>query len=95
MYCSWCSDVLQKAQEYETDVHIVTLMKLQQTADQLNAIFPLDSPAVEPGYLRPPAFMAIERIHNEMKAIMEAHPPPDETNGKIYLGCSDLVRLLC
>lgn len=77
-YLDRCCEALEKAREYETDLHIVALARLHRTADHIHTIFKPDGAADLPKYLRAPVFMAIERIQAELKSIIDAYPASEQ-----------------
>ncbi|KAM5369724.1 hypothetical protein ACJZ2D_008871 [Fusarium nematophilum] len=78
-----CCDALFEAREYESDMYIIALVRMQNTADRAYTIVPAvgwQDPS--PPILRAPVAMAIGSVHRELDTLCKFQPESVKRNSK-------------
>ena len=85
-YISKCCDSLSEAHEYETDLLLVALVRMQRVTDRVFNIMPshsIDFQDPTPAVFRAPFDMAINGVRREMEAFANIQPDLVKQNSKL------------
>lgn len=94
-YVARCCDILQHAQEYDSDKFLIALVRMQRLVLRIHEVTPtphLDTTLPHAFYGS--IYMTMATVKKELDALVESQPPDVECNGKLPYLSSDFGGLI-
>lgn len=80
-YLDGCREVIELAQEYDSDKFLVTLIRIQQLLGRAAELIPYGDDDASRRIDYAPIHMALTAIRKELEALTRDQPPEVECNG--------------